>query len=180
MFIVLRGAYTLRCRARLTSNVRRHKLQVSFIDRKFSMPRFLALAVFALAASTASHAAGDARQLVKMPEPMVQHMLSNMRDHLLAITEIQQALGKGDYQSAADIAEKRIGLSSLGSHGASHMAPLMPKQMQDIGTQMHKAASRFSLIAQESSADGNVLRAVGALAEVTAQCVACHASYRAH
>jgi hypothetical protein len=129
---------------------------------------------------TASLAADDARQLVKMPAPMTQHMLSNMRDHLLAITEIQRALGTGEYQRAADIAEQRIGLSSLESHGASHMAPFMPKPMQDIGTQMHKAASQFALVAQETGADANVARAVGALSSVTEQCVACHAAYRAH
>lgn len=139
----------------------------------------VAVAIAATTAST-SFAESDARELVKMPAPMVQHMLGNMRDHLLALTEIQQSLGKGDFQRAADIAEKRIGLSSLESHGASHMAPFMPKAMQDIGTQMHKAASRFALVAQESSADGNALRAVGALSEVTSQCVACHSAYRAH
>jgi len=107
-------------------------------------------------------------------------MLSNMRDHLLAVTEIQRALGAADYQRAADIAEQRIGLSSLESHGASHMAPFMPKPMQDIGTRMHKAASQFALVAQETGADGNLSRAVGALSKVTEQCVACHAAYRAH
>jgi hypothetical protein len=143
------------------------------------MKRVVALAIVA-AMCTASLAADDARQLVKMPAPMTQHMLSNMRDHLLAITEIQRALGTGEYQRAADIAEQRIGLSSLESHGASHMAPFMPKPMQDIGTQMHKAASQFALVAQETGADANVARAVGALSSVTEQCVACHAAYRAH
>lgn len=143
------------------------------------MKRLVALATVA-AMCTASLAADDARQLVKMPAPMTQHMLSNMRDHLLAITEIQRALGTGEYQRAADIAEQRIGLSSLESHGASHMAPFMPKPMQDIGTQMHKAASQFALVAQEAGADANVARAVGALSSVTEQCVACHAAYRAH
>lgn len=111
---------------------------------------------------------------------MSQHMLANMRDHLLAVNDIQRALGSGDYQRAADIAEQRIGLSSLAAHGASHMAPFMPKPMQDVGTEMHKAASRFALVAQETGADGNVARAIGALSKVTEQCVACHAAYRVH
>lgn len=145
------------------------------------MNRALAVFAVALAATSPSSAAdSDSRQLVRMPAPMVRHMLGNMRDHLLAITEIQQSIGKGDFQQAADIAEVRLGLSSLDSHGASHMAPFMPKQMQDIGTQMHKAASQFALVAQDSSADGNALRAVAALSEVTRQCTACHSAYRAH
>lgn len=138
-----------------------------------------ALLIFAICAAS-STAADDTRQLVTMPAPMTQHMLSNMRDHLLAITEIQRALGAGQYQTAADVAEQRIGLSSLKSHGASHMAGFMPKPMQDIGTQMHKAASQFALTAQETGADGNLSRAVTALSKVTEQCVACHAAYRAH
>ena len=80
---------------------------------------------------------------------MAQHMLSNMRDHLVAITEILRGLGNGEFQRASEVAEGRIGLSSLDAHGAAHMAPYMPKAMQDIGTQMHRAASRFALVAQE-------------------------------
>lgn len=140
----------------------------------------LALLALMAASCTAALAASDARELVDMPAPMTQHMLSNMRDHLLAITEIQQALGAGEVQQAADIAEQRIGFSSLQAHGAAHMAPFMPKPMQDIGTQMHRAASQFALVAQETGADGNVARAVAALSKVTQQCVACHAAYRAH
>jgi hypothetical protein len=124
--------------------------------------------------------AADSRQLVEMPAPMVQHMLSNMRDHLAALAEIQRALGAGEYQRASEVAEKRIGLSSLDAHGASHMAPYMPKPMQDIGTEMHRAASRFALVAQDAGADGSAAKAIGALAKVTEQCVACHAAYRAH
>jgi antitoxin component HigA of HigAB toxin-antitoxin module len=137
------------------------------------------LAIAAAVLALSAHA-DDTRQLVTMPSPMVQHMLANMRDHLAAITEIQRALGAADYQRAADIAEKRIGMSSLEAHGAAHMAGFMPQPMQDIGTQMHKAASRFALVAQETGADGNLARAVSALSTVTEQCAACHAAYRAH
>ena len=144
------------------------------------MKSTLVLAFVAVMFGTSALATDDARQLVNMPAMMSRHMLSNMRDHLLAITRIQTALGSGEYQRAASIAEERIGLSSLELHGASHMAPFMPKPMQDIGTRMHKAASQFALIAQETGADGNLSRAVGALARITEQCVACHAAYRAH
>jgi hypothetical protein len=129
---------------------------------------------------TPAVAEDDPRQLVTMPVPMVQHMLSNMRDHLRAITEIQHALGSGEYQHAADVAEQRIGASSLATHGATHMAPFMPKAMQDIGSQMHRSASEFALVAQESGASGDISLAVAALSKVTEQCVACHAAYRVH
>ena len=67
-----------------------------------------------------------------------------------------------------------MGMSSLESHGASHMAKFMPERMRQAGTAMHKAASRFALKAQE----GDLLPAYRVLSEVTSACVACHSGYR--
>lgn len=119
-------------------------------------------------------AGGDTRQLVEMPRMMQNHMMSNMRDHLVAINEILIAMGKGEYDKAAEISEQRLGMSSLDDHGAEHMGKMMPKQMGQIGTSMHKAASRFARKAQE----GDAAEAYRLLSEVTSACVACHAGYK--
>ena len=116
----------------------------------------------------------DSRLLVELPEMMQKHMLTNMRDHLAAVHEILVLLAQGELDDAADIAEFRLGMSSLESHGASHMAQFMPEKMRDMGTAMHRAASRFALIAQE----GEIAAAYRALGEVTAACVSCHAGYK--
>jgi hypothetical protein len=116
----------------------------------------------------------DSRQKIKVPDMMKQHMLGNMRDHLAALHEIQVALAKGELDKAGDIAEQRIGMTSLISHNAAHMAAYMPKAMQDIGTAMHHAASRFAITAKE----GDTLKALDSLSAITQQCVACHAAYR--
>jgi len=100
--------------------------------------------------------------------------MSNMRDHLVAINELLIEMANGDFGEAAEIAEYRLGMSSLESHGASHMAKFMPEGMRQAGTAMHKAASRFALKAQEEE----VLPASNALSEVTSACVACHSAYR--
>lgn len=122
----------------------------------------------------------DTRQLVKFPEPMRLHTITSMRDHLLALQEIDVALSKGDFDNASRIAEQRLGMSSLELHGAAHIAPFMPQGMQAIGTQMHRAASRFSIEAQNASVSSNVRPALAALGTVMEQCVACHAAYRLH
>ena len=121
-----------------------------------------------------SIASNDSRMAVELPQMMQQHMLSNMRDHLAAIHEILIYLGKGELEKAAEIAEYRLGMSSLESHGASHMARFMPEGMRQAGTAMHKAASRFALTAQE----GEVLSAYIALSDITSACVTCHAGYK--
>ena len=122
----------------------------------------------------------DSRQLVEFSEMMRDHMLENMRDHLLALTKIQQHLALEEYEKAATVAENRLGMSSLDGHGASHMARFMPAAMQQIGTQMHKAASRFAIIVQESGLEGSTPKIAEGLAGVMQQFVACHSSYRVH
>ena len=123
---------------------------------------------------------GDARQLVNFPEPMRVHTIANMRDHLLALQEIDMALSNSDFDKAGSIAEGRLGMSSLELHGAAHIAPYMPQGMQEIGTQMHRAASRFAVEAQTASVSNDVRPALAALGTVMQQCVACHAAYRLH
>ncbi len=134
----------------------------------------VALVIVALFSLATVSAGEDARELVPMPAMMQAHMLSNMRDHLAALDEILSEMAKGELDSAAEIAESRLGMSSLESHGARHMAQVMPPGMRSIGTSMHRAASRFALKAQE----GDAMEAYGLLSQVTAACVACHAGYR--
>lgn len=130
--------------------------------------------IMLLLASNTLLAEEDPRQLVELPEMMQQHLMTNMRDHLVVINEILIHLASEEMDEAADLTESRLGMSSLKSHEASHMAKFMPKGMQQAGTSMHRAASRFALKAQE----GDLLPAYQALTEITSACVACHTSYR--
>lgn len=128
------------------------------------------------AAEQPSHTktAPDARTEVDFPPSIKLAMLERMRRNLHDIQRIQAALGKKDYTQATEIAEFSLGLSSLGPHNA-RQAPYMPQPMQHLGMEMHKASSRVAVAAQE----GDVHLALDKLAEVTALCVGCHATYRA-
>ena len=124
--------------------------------------------------------ADDGRQTVQLPDMMREHMLSNMRDHLLALEEITRYLANQQYDEAAEVAENRLGMSSMDLHGASHLGKFMPKEMGAIGTNMHRAASRFALAAQDAEIEGGLNKAFSALSEVMQQCVACHSVYKVH
>lgn len=141
--------------------------------RGFAVNRFAAVVGVMFLAAGGSVAA-DQRTLVEMPSMMQEHMLSNMRDHLIALDEILRLLAADSGDKAAEVAERRLGMSSMDAHGADHMAPYMPPVMRETGTAMHKAASRFARKAEE----GSVLGAYNALNEVTAACVACHTAFR--
>jgi hypothetical protein len=120
----------------------------------------------------------DTRKVVNFPKQLKERELANMRDHLRTLSEIQNHLAKYDFDRAADIAEKRLGMSSFDLHGSHEVAPYMPKGMQEAGTALHHAASRFAVAAQEAAVDRDLGRALGALNEVTQTCIACHAVYR--
>ena len=145
------------------------------------MPSVLVAAFIFLLAATNPSGAQDSRELVRLPQPMQEHMLDNMRDHLATLNEIIGDAAEGKFDEAAKLSERRLGMSSLGLHGAAHMAPFMPKPMQDIGTGMHRAASRLAIVLQDTSVSPtfDTMRDVTrTLHEVTTSCAACHASYR--
>lgn len=122
--------------------------------------------------------AADTRVLVSFPPELAAHTLANMRDHLLALQEINDALARGENDKAARIAEERLGMTSLRAHGAHEVAKYMPQGMQAAGTAMHRAASRFAIQAQDAGVTGNIKAALGALGEVMSACNGCHAGYR--
>lgn len=120
----------------------------------------------------------DTRVLVPFPPALTAHTLANMRDHLLALKEINDALARGDYDLAAKVAEERLGMTSLEAHGAHEVAKYMPQGMQDAGTAMHRAASRFAIAVRDAGVTGDLKPALGALSDVMGACVGCHAGYR--
>jgi len=120
----------------------------------------------------------DGRQPVEFPPQLREHELANMRDHLSTLARIQAALSNNAIDEASNLAERRLGMSSFELHGAHEVAQYMPKGMQEIGTGMHRAASRFALEATSAGATGDIRPALAALAKVTQQCVSCHAAYR--
>jgi len=126
--------------------------------------------------SVENSSGGDLRQLVSMPDQAREFMRKDMLDHLSALNEIIGYLASNNLDAAADVAETRMGRSSMGKHRGTGMGPgrFMPLEMRNLGWGMHDAASEFSQIAKQ----GDLKSAYSALQKVTGSCVACHYSYR--
>jgi len=118
----------------------------------------------------------DNRTHVEFPTMMREHMLANMRDHLLALSESQGLMAKLEWDAAADVIEQRLGMSSLERHGATHIAKVMPKDMAALGTEMHRSASRLSRALQEEDWQ----QSVAGFSDLMSRCTACHAAYKVH
>jgi len=123
-----------------------------------------------------SPSGGDTRQLVSMPDQAREFMRKDMLDHLSALNEIIGYLASNNLAAAADVAETRMGRSSMGKHRATGTGPgrFMPLEMRNLGWGMHDAATEFSKVAKQ----GDLKNAYNALQKVTSSCVACHYSYR--
>lgn len=121
------------------------------------------------------------RTEVKFPPAVRDHFLENMRDHLAAVSQIQAALGEGNFALAATTAKERLGMDAPSSMackpGMAHMsgmAEFMPDGMREAGRAMHRAADQFA--ADARGADYRT--AIASLSRITQACVACHAKYR--
>ena len=170
---------------------------------------FVSFTAIALMAGATAHArdhmdhqshmaakAGDSRQTVDFPPEMREHTLSNMRDHLQALSEILTAMSDAQYAKAARIARARLGMDSPSADGCKsegmaatsqmsrpssmqhQMSRFMPEGMRKAGLEMHQSASAFAAEAEKADRTGSAKAALATLAEVTRQCTACHAAYR--
>ena len=138
------------------------------------MKRLILIALFlALPA-----AAEDTRQLAKLPPQAQEVLRQEMLDNLIAINEILALVGENKLKEAGEAAEAKLGKRAMGKNATlpfeSRPGPQMPPEMHNLGRNGHFAASEFAAAA----ASGNRERALALLPNLTANCVACHASYR--
>lgn len=118
----------------------------------------------------------DFRTLVEIPDKPRKILQEDMLDHLAALNEINRYLAENKLNSAADVAESGMGRSLLSKYQDLGMRPgrYMPKEMREIGWELHNAAIQFAKVARE----GNLQKALAAYHRITSACVACHYSYR--
>lgn len=118
----------------------------------------------------------DLRSYVEMPEKARHILQEDMLDHLAVLNEINRYLAENDLPAAADVAETGMGRSLLSKYQDVDIRPgrYMPKEMREIGWELHAAAAQFATAARQ----GNLQKTLLAYHRITSACVACHYSYR--
>lgn len=93
----------------------------------------------------------DHRQLVEMPAKTRALMRADMQDHLAALTTIFALLADDQYEKAGEVAEQRMGKSTMGKHRESGVPPgrYMPLAMRELGWGMHESASELAEVAKQ-------------------------------
>lgn len=137
--------------------------------------RNLAIALFFLCSVAVAE---DTRQLATLPAPAQEVLRLEMLDNMAALNEILSLLAADQLKEAAEVAETRLGVSTMGRHRnkpfEARPGPNMPPAMHGIGIDGHRAASAFAAAAKS----GDRAKAMSLLPALTGTCVACHYSYR--
>jgi hypothetical protein len=118
----------------------------------------------------------DNRQLVPMPPGAQALLRQDMVDNMVVLNGLLAHLAAAQFEQASELAEARLGVSSMGRHRGTGMGPgrFMPPEMHQLAIGMHQSATDLAGIAKtkdRSAADA-------ALLKVTSFCVACHLGFR--
>jgi len=118
----------------------------------------------------------DFRTFVEIPDKQRKILQEDMLDHLAVLNEINRYLAENNLNTAADVAESGMGRSLLSKYQNEDMRPgrYMPREMREIGWELHNAATQFAKVARQ----GNLQEVLQAYHRITSACVACHYSYR--
>lgn len=115
----------------------------------------------------------DNRQTILLDGAERDLVLGEMRMFLGSIQQITDGLVKNDMQQVIEAA-RRVGAAAQQAVPGSLMGKL-PLEFKQLGFDTHK---KFDLLALDAESMGEPQQALQQLAELTNNCVACHASYR--
>jgi hypothetical protein len=141
-----------------------------------------ALALVACTPRPATHAAAqegpapaagapDSRTAVTLPVPARDGVLTEMRQMLGSVSAVVQALARGDVPAAEEAARS----SGMTKAVDPHLREILPREFLTLGMDTHR---RFDDLADAARAGASREELLSRLGRVTANCVACHATYR--
>lgn len=115
----------------------------------------------------------DGRQSIQLDAPERDLVLGEMRVFLTSLQQITEGLSKED-MSQVITAARQVGAAAQQAVPGSLVGKL-PLAFKRLGFDTHK---RFDLLALDAESLGDPQHTLQQLAELTSNCVACHAIYR--
>jgi len=127
-------------------------------------------------AATVAAAEDDPRTPIKLPPDMRGVFLEHMRDHMDALDDVMAEVADADFKAAAKVAREELVAGSGAGFGR-----YLPLEFREMGLGMHRAAAEFADVADAVPAEptpADWKKAMEALQAISAQCRACHATFR--
>lgn len=132
-----------------------------------------ALALVGTARLEAGEPTPDTRQRIVLPAVGRDKILSEMRVMLQSLGGVLHGLAANDLPAAEKAA--RVSGIQTAADVDPEIKQRLPRPFLQLGMQTHQA---FDRVADQIKAGGSRDQALGALAALTANCLACHAAYR--
>jgi cytochrome c556 len=99
------------------------------------------------------------------------HQLSNMREHLAAVSEIVQLMNSGKYDEASKIASEKLGLTLEKN---TMCGSFNNKSFEEMGVRFHKSADDLAQTLKTKDQKKSMV----ALEKVLNGCVMCHSTFK--
>ena len=113
----------------------------------------------------------DTRTSLGLSEEMKQHQLSNMREHVEAITTITGLMAESKFADASKIAHTRLGLTPEMQKMCSMFNN---EKFMELGMAFHRSGDALGDVLKTK----NLNASLRALNKTMQYCVQCHAAYR--
>jgi hypothetical protein len=115
----------------------------------------------------------DTRERILLPAPARNMVLAEMRQMLISMEGVLAGLAREDEAAAADAA--RASGTAAAVDVAPEVADLLPEAFIQLGMATHQG---YDDLADKLDAGVPQQEALAAFADLTQNCVACHATYR--
>lgn len=120
--------------------------------------------------------AEDGRIALELPPDVKVHFLEHMRAHMTSLNDVVQLMAAGKIREAGTVASTEMAVGK-----GMGIGRYMPPEFRQMGMELHISAADFARttasLAEPLDAAGWSMAASG-LAQVTARCTACHATFR--
>ena len=150
-------------------------MPIRSIVRRLTMLMAIAGCIVApwLMAVSAQDGASDPRQRLVLPAQQRDGVLAEMRLMLGAMSGVIDGLSRNDPKAAAEAA--RSAGMTVAVDTAPQLQALLPPEFRDLGMATHRS---FDSLADRLAAGATTSQALSGLADITRNCIGCHATYR--
>jgi cytochrome c556 len=135
-----------------------------------------AFAAAALVFTIGAAAAEDNRIVLDLTPEVKAQFLEHMRTHMTSLNDVIQLMAAGKIREAGAVARSEMAIGK-----GTGIGRFMPPEFREMGFDFHRSADDFARVTADMAEPTDAAswaKAAEGLAQITARCTACHATFR--
>ncbi len=129
-----------------------------------------------LSAFGAAAQAEDTRIALDLAPDVKAQFLEHMRTHMTSLNDVIQLMSSGRIREAGSVARSEMAIGK-----GTGIGRFMPPEFREMGFDFHRSADDFARMTADIAEPMDAAswsKAANGLAQITARCNACHATFR--